>query len=451
MYVKGQPAMRMAARYDEAALSILAGDGILFPGNPDPTRTGILARPPGYAALLALLYRVGGRSFFEVQLLQNLANSAGTLLVIALGTSLAGDLAGLLAGLLFALSPHLAFCANLVLPDSLCPLVLLLGIVLVVPRDLARGATTPAWQLLLGGGVLGAAAWLRPNMVGVAPLLAAALYLARIPRSRTVGLVPLGAALVVLPITARNYAVFHEFVPISINGGLTLWEGIAEAGGQKYGARRGDKLVMDEEAARYHNPRYAEWWAEPDGIARDRDRARRSFAVIAAHPLWYLKAMLRRMARMLDYWTAPPVEVAPRAESAPSGQAPEDEVGGDRETPFERREDLAPPPRLGEDLCLLPGRLAAPFRSPVRVLQKVGRVLTLPALLLGSLVMAARDWRRALIVWVVPLYCLATESFMLLEWRVVASMHSLLFVAAGAGLGLVAEWITLRQSTGRTA
>jgi hypothetical protein len=438
MYVKGQPAMRMAARYDESALGILAGDGVLFPAQPDPARTGILARPPGYAALLALLYRTLGRSFFEVQLLQNLANSLGTLLVIALGATLAGDLAGLLAGLLYALSPHLAFCANLVLPDSLCPLVLLLGVVLALPSRFP-GAESPGWRFLAAGVILGAAAWLRPNMVGVAPLLALALFVGRTPRSFKVVLLPLGAALAVLPITVRNYSVFHEFVPISINGGLTLWEGIAEAGGQKYGARRGDKLVMEEEAERYHNPRYAEWWAEPDGIARDRDRARRSAAVIAAHPLWYARAMASRMGRMLDYWSPPPPEVEAGGGGIASALGGDEEAGADRETPFERREDLAPPPRWSEAACLLPGRLTAPARGPVRILQRTSRYLTLPAILAGTLILGVRDWRRALLLSVVPLYCLATESFMLLEWRVVASMHVFLFVAAGAGLAALAR------------
>ena len=48
----------------------------------------------------------------------------------------------------------------------------------------------------------------------------------------------------IAPITLRNYAVFGEWVPVSINGGLTLWQGVADAGGEAEGAFRRDKLVM---------------------------------------------------------------------------------------------------------------------------------------------------------------------------------------------------------------
>src|SRR5215468_10650123 len=48
MYARVQPGTRMAWRYDEAATGILRGEGILFPRDPDPARTGLLARPPGY-------------------------------------------------------------------------------------------------------------------------------------------------------------------------------------------------------------------------------------------------------------------------------------------------------------------------------------------------------------------------------------------------------------------
>ncbi|HWX23458.1 MAG TPA: hypothetical protein VN083_00385, partial [Vicinamibacteria bacterium] len=319
MYVKGQPAMRIAARYDEAALGILGGGGVLFPPHPDPSQTGLLARPPGYALFLSLVYRGLGRSFFVAQLVQNGLNALAVLLVILLGVRLAGEAAGLLAGLLMALSPHLAFCSNLLLPDALCPLVLLLGVTSLVLAS--PGSRAFAGLLLLGGALLGAAAWLRPNMSLTAPLLAVSLAVLLRLRGRKalpLALVPLGAVLAVGPITLRNYVIFREFVPISTNGGITLWEGVADAGGQRYGARRGDKLVIEEEAVRYKNPRYAEWWAAPDGIRRDRDRMRRSFAVISEHPLWYGRAMLRRMKQMLDYWTPPPPEVGRASERAPA-------------------------------------------------------------------------------------------------------------------------------------
>ena len=67
----------------------------------------------------------------------------------------------------------------------------------------------------------------------------------------------LAAVLVVIPITIRNYVVFGAFVPVSINGGLTLWQGVADAGGREVGARRHDTLVAEEESIRYGRPDYS--------------------------------------------------------------------------------------------------------------------------------------------------------------------------------------------------
>src|SRR4051812_8432837 len=52
MYTPQQPGTRMISRYHDAALDILKGEGVLYPRHPDPARTGLLARPPGYSLYL---------------------------------------------------------------------------------------------------------------------------------------------------------------------------------------------------------------------------------------------------------------------------------------------------------------------------------------------------------------------------------------------------------------
>ena len=95
---------------------------------------------------------------------------------------------------------------------------------------------------------------------------------------------------------------------MSANGGIVLWEGIADAGGERFGAHRLDLDVAADEAERFGDARYANWWASPDGIRRDRDRMRRSLAVIAEHPLWFVAASVRRAVEILDVAkAAPPV------------------------------------------------------------------------------------------------------------------------------------------------
>ena len=116
----------MARRYDDTALSILAGEGILFPKVPDPARTGLASRPPGYGLFLASVYGTLGRSFPIVAAVQDVLTSLAALLVMAFAHRLFGLAAGVLAGLLVAISPHVAATSNLVLADAIASLDLVL-------------------------------------------------------------------------------------------------------------------------------------------------------------------------------------------------------------------------------------------------------------------------------------------------------------------------------------
>ena len=254
----------------------------------------------------------------------------------------------------------------------------------------------------------------------LAPFLAVVVVLVARERRRAVGhgLVLLAAALALIaPITLRNHAVFGEWVPLSINGGLTLWQGVADAGGEAEGARRRDKLVMDEEAERYGNPRYREWWAEPDGIFRDRERYRRARAVIRAHPLLYARVVAGRALEMLSYTSpGPPTLLAGDAAGALLARSADDDASD------ARTHDLARRPT--DDRFLAPGRAAAPLRPLVGAVQAVlVRVLT-PLAVLGAMTILAAGWRSALLLLALPLYYLSTESFFLYEWRVAVPMHS---------------------------
>ena len=425
MYTPSQPGTRMAWRYDDTAVAILGGEGILWPRSPDPARTGLLARPPGYGVFLAAVYAILGRSFFAAQLVQNALTSLACVLLALVGARLVDRTTGLAAGFVAALSPHLAFPSNLVLPDALSALPLVAAILALARAHPDREASP--WWSAFAGALVGIGVWLRPNVVLLAPFLAVTLFLVSHEKRRAAlhgAVLCLAAAAIVLPITLRNYVVFREFVPVSINGGLTFWQGVADAGGEAAGARRRDKHVMEEEAVRYGNPRYREWWAEPDGIWRDRDRYRRAREVIRAHPVLYARVMLGRMAAMLHYGSGDAPTVAlPEVEPRPDRG--EDEEGGARPHDLGRR--------LSDTVFLLPGRAAAPLRPVVAGLQTVLAYALLPLVALGALVLSTRDLRRAALLLAIPLYYLLSESFFIYEWRVVTPMHYGLFVAAAAG------------------
>ncbi|MFI5184228.1 MAG: glycosyltransferase family 39 protein [Vicinamibacteria bacterium] len=442
MYTRDQPGTRMAARYDAAAVGMLNGDGLLFPAQIDPAKTGLLARPPGYPAFLRGVYGTLGRSFFTVQLVQNLLDSATPVLILLLGVRLCGLAAATLGGLLAAISPHLGHASNLISPDALsavplgCASLLLASALLETPITLRRAA---------GSGVLlGLSAWLRPNLVLMGPFFAGALVLACQDRRRALRpalVLAATAGLTIAPITLRNYAIFGELVPISINGGLTLWQGVADAGGERFGARNTDRRVAREEAARYGRPDYAQWWAEPDGIWRDHDRYHRSLAAIRAQPLWYLRAMARRMTAMVSYHSAEAPLVARRAGGASPAAVgtDEEEISGedDRLAPlrlFQREAHSARPPRISDERILVPGEALEALRPGVHFVQRGAAIVTLPLLLMGIVVLVHRGPRRAIFLATVPVYYLIFESMFLYEWRVATPMHGYLFLFAGTGL-----------------
>jgi len=434
LYTTEQDGTRMARRYDETALSILKGEGILFPRVWDPERTGLASRPPGYSMFLASIYATFGRSFPVVAAFQDVLTSAAVLLVFAFAYRTFGLFAGVCAGFLAAISPHLAATSNLILADAIASIPILAGFWVALPAVVSPSSPrNQTFRLVTLGLLIGVGIWLRPNVVLLGPFAGLVLFFLLGRNKRALGLsslVALTSLLMVMPITVRNALVFGEFVPVSINGGITLWQGVADAGGREYGARMWDKQVMAEEAERYGRPDYLLWWAEPDGIARDRDRYQRAMEVIKARPLWYAKAMLRRMGAMLSFSDGP-------APLRPAGvEAPADL----ERVPLVRAPDLDL--HVDESRFAARAGAAAFLRGPLRAAHAAWFVV--PVLCLIGLVLSCRATPRATILWmVVPAYYLTFESPFLYEWRVAVPMQYFLLPFAGRAVSGLATRFTI--------
>ena len=409
LYTAGQPGVRMATRYNAAAAAVLAGDGVLYPRIwPRREDTSLVSRPPGYPALLAAIYATLGQSYTNIQTVQVLLGALVPTLLLLLMTRLLGFGVGLASGFLAAISPPLAFHCGLVTPDS-ASTTLAVGFVLL----LWQARRHPRLALAAAGAVGGLTTWLRPNFlplcVALAPLLPLAFGRAR----RTwagVAMMAIVSLAIVAPITIRNYRLYGELVPVSSNGGIVLWEGIADAGGERFGAQRFDLLVALEEAERFGDPRYAEWWASPDGIRRDRDRVRRSLEVIRNNPVWFAAATTRRALAIADVRTAAP----PLAAATPPLRE------GSRAA-------AATVVNLGRELSWL--------RRVLRAVQG----LTTPLLTLAP--------RRALLLLFVPLYVLAMQAPLHFESRFALPLYAFLpaFEGVSWALVLAAPWRITRR------
>jgi hypothetical protein len=248
--------------------------------------------------------------------------------------------------------------------------------------------------------------------------------------AKRAALMALASCLVVAPITIRNYVVYGELVPVSINMGIVLWEGLADAGAEGVGASRSDNSVQRAEARLYGDPRYTAWWASPDGIRRDHDRVKRSLAVIRARPAWFARVMLGRMGQMLDYAPAAPPLV---------GTPPEPARGDSSASPNGRAGFT---PRPSEDALLLPGRALAWSVPLVRVVQSLESASLLGLLVVGATLVGFLAPRRAAFVAFVPLAYLLFLSAMHLEFRVTLPMHALLCILAAAPLALLVGLVT---------
>jgi hypothetical protein len=413
LYRAPQPGVRMALRYTEAARALLAGDGLLYPRQwPDPADTSLLARPPGYAAFVAAVHVSLGSNYADVMIAQALLSALGAGLALVLVTRVAGHRAGVAAGLLTALSPPLASHVALVTPDTLCALVSLL-VILLVWRARRGGRRARVGWLAAAGALAGFGTWLRPNFLLLAPFLALAVPFVLGHARRTgagAAALALAGLAAVAPITIRNARLYGAFVPVSANGGIVLWEGIADAGGERFGALGRDLAVAAEEAARFGRPDYARTWITPDGIRRDRDRIRRSLEVIGSHPVWCARAVLRRAVQVLV-----------------SGR---EGALVDRHPPVLAADStVVDHPAVRADAAL------APARPVWRALQRAERWTVLPLAATGLLALAGLAPRRALVLALVPFYVLLMQAPMHFEPRFALPKDA--FTPAFAGIGLV--------------
>lgn len=183
----------------------------------------VFLQAPLYPYLLGLLYWSVGRHLWLVYVLQHLLGLLNIYLVWRVGRRWFTERVALLGAALFAFYPFAAFVEGKVLVETLYLTLSLLVL------DLAgRLAERPSW-LLAGvlGSVSGLATVTRAN--GSVLVVIAAGWVAwqlRRQGARTAlsraGLVLALTALVVAPVTVRNWVVGGCFVPVSAGGGVAF-------------------------------------------------------------------------------------------------------------------------------------------------------------------------------------------------------------------------------------
>jgi 4-amino-4-deoxy-L-arabinose transferase-like glycosyltransferase len=396
------------AKFDRQAGDILDGRQRLFWVD-DPTRTDLAQYPPGFPALLALIYKLTGvRSAYAAQTVLWFADLVLSFLLIAgIAQTAFGPRAAIASSFLLALSPLFAMYAAF--PSADVPttwFVLGGGWLLLIAFQRQH-----MWVALAAGALLGIACWLRVNplylCVGWAIALLALVRAAWSVKLKLGAAVLAGTLVLIAPLVIRNYLVFPDFTPTGGTIGVNLWEGIGET---EFGRANGFHFT-DDKLVEYERKKYG-WPADmkvdlqwPDGIRRDQERTRESLEFIKQHPVWYLGTMFRRMWGMLK------VAGEPVPYSGSSG------------INVTSRKTL-PPKWQGGILAFGVNVLGG--------IQSVVRYLFLPLVALGIYVAARTDWRLTCLLLVTVIYYLVPGTVGHTEIRYVLPMHGILIVFAGA-------------------
>jgi hypothetical protein len=288
-------------RYKQQAQRMVDGDGLLFPRDYDQHASmQLIVHPPGYSIFIAGVYELFGKSDDRLVLAQIIGDSLAAVLIFLIAVEILSFAASMIGGLLVAFSPHLAYYALMLLPESLAVLPILIAVLLVIrARKRPRVVT-----IVAAGAMVGLSCWLRSNNLLLAPFLALMIsVLLEGGRRLKHAVAFVGAAMIVVaPITIRNWVVFGYFIPLSLGSGITMIEGIADYDKEnRFGMPAGDADAKWKDVEWHNRSDYATGLWRPDGIERDRYRLARGLEVIRKNPVWFAGSMIRRAASMLRY------------------------------------------------------------------------------------------------------------------------------------------------------
>ncbi|MEN8162656.1 MAG: tetratricopeptide repeat protein [Acidobacteriota bacterium] len=212
------------------ATGLATGDWSLPPdawGRDPGIRTTAYIRPPGYAFVLAGIFRLVGGNPLGLRIFQMGLGLVSVVLAWWIGRRLLGPAVGVVWAALMVLNwPLLYFQGGL----NGAWLLVMLSLVLTIL--LFRLAQCPSWYWAASAGVvLGLMALVRANTLLFAPVLIVWGWWVVRRRGLMNRFWPMTVAaalagtVVLTPAVLRNWRVEGSFVPVSANGGLTLYHG----------------------------------------------------------------------------------------------------------------------------------------------------------------------------------------------------------------------------------
>jgi len=227
-YWRDKPLTNDEHEYLLLAGSLARGEGYRYPES-EALAAGY-DRAPGYPLFLAPLVGPGPLPAavpVPVKAVQCVVGALGVLVVGLLARAVAGERAGLVAAGIAAIYQPLVWMSGFALSEVLYSPMILGGAIAIAPLTDDGGTGRPiagVGRALGAGALLGAAALVRPSAL-VFLGLAFLWVVFRRRALRAAAALAIGAALLILPWTARNVIEHGRFVLIASEGGITFWTG----------------------------------------------------------------------------------------------------------------------------------------------------------------------------------------------------------------------------------
>ena len=229
----GDTVSGLSGAHDEISYSMLGqrfatGHGMTFP---EPWYPWVAAdTPQSYysytiSLFLAGIYTLFGYHPLAARIIMGLMSTATVWLLFLIGQRLFGTTVALVASAVSAVYAYLIFYGVTLVTETPFTLALLIALYLAIRMRAGEVKGVGAWFTL--GVVLAVAVLLRMAVVFFIPILLLWLYYAVRKETKlwmvAIPLVVIGLA--VLPLTIRNYLLWHEFLLLEAQFGHVFWNG----------------------------------------------------------------------------------------------------------------------------------------------------------------------------------------------------------------------------------
>jgi 4-amino-4-deoxy-L-arabinose transferase-like glycosyltransferase len=248
-----------------------------------PLRYRLIFHPPFYPYFIGVFSTLGGLG--AVKVAQVVASTFVVPVLGLLGRRVFGAEAGLLAALFAAVYPELVWFSVHFWVEALFVVILWAAFERLFAAD-----EQPSWKPAAVAGLLfGVSVLARETALYFLPVVAVWLGWRRPEGPRRASAVLLGAFLVIVPWTVRNYVVYRAFVPVSTAGALNLWQGNTRLSRQEV---------------------YEEYWAVRGRIEKYRFARQKGIeAILDRQPLWLFEKLRDEMPMFWEADSQPLVHI----------------------------------------------------------------------------------------------------------------------------------------------